>query len=62
MNPNRARPATMHIPPAKIESTPARAIASSGSPAASGVMEAAISGASDESGPSTRMRLGPKTA
>ncbi len=62
MKPKRARPATMQIPPARIESMPASTMASSGSPAASGTIVAAISGASDESGPSTRIRLGPKMA
>ncbi len=42
---------------------PARAIAVAGSPpASSGTMAAKISGETDESGPRTRMRDGPKIA
>ena len=41
---------------------PASATSRSGSPAASGTIVAAMMAASDESGPSTRMRLGPKMA
>ena len=41
---------------------PASAIARAGSPADSGSTTAAMIAASEESGPSTRMRLGPKMA
>ena len=41
---------------------PASATRRSESPAASGTIVAAMMAASDESGPSTRMRLGPKMA
>jgi hypothetical protein len=40
----------------------ASATARAGSPAESGNTTARITGASDESGPRTRMRLGPKSA
>ena len=52
------------IAPVIRASTEASATARSGSPPAtiSGVIVAAIIGPSDESGPSTRIRDGPKTA
>ena len=62
MNPKRSRPAATHSTPAMTASMPASATACSGSPAARGMIVAAISGASDESGPRTRIRLGPKIA
>ena len=52
----------MHRPPVNRASMPANATRRSGSPAASGTMVAAIMAANEESGPSTRMRLGPKMA
>ncbi len=62
MNPNRAIPAAAMSAPTRRARRPARPIAVALSPAASGTTAAAISGASDESGPRTRIRDGPKTA
>ena len=46
----------------RIASSPASAMARSASPAANGRIEAPMIGASDESGPSTRIFDGPTTA
>ena len=64
MKPRCARPATVMTTPTRSASTDARATALAGSPpaSASGAMVAAIIGPSEESGPSTRMRDGPKSA
>jgi hypothetical protein len=62
INPKRASPAITHSRPEKIASMPARATASDSLPAASGKMAAAISGAREESGPRTRILLGPTRA
>jgi hypothetical protein len=62
MNPSLASAASTHSRPEKIASMPARATASSGLPAARGRIAAAISGASEESGPRTRILLGPRIA
>ena len=62
MKPKRASPARMHRPPVIKASIPASATNRSGSPAANGTIVAAMMAASDESGPNTRMRLGPKMA
>ena len=55
-------PAVTQIAPTRIASMPARPIACDSLPAASGIMAAAIIGPSDESGPSTKFRDGPKRA
>jgi hypothetical protein len=62
MKPKRASPASTHSPPERIASMAARATACSSLPAARGRMAAAIRGAREESGPRTRIRLGPTTA
>jgi hypothetical protein len=62
MNPKRAKPASMHSAPDRMASTPARATAFASLPAAKGRIAAAISGASEESGPRTRILLGPTRA
>ncbi len=62
MKPNLKMPAATQMRPVMIESIPASAIARAGSPAASGSTTAAMIPASEESGPRTRMRLGPKRA
>ena len=64
MNPNLAAPAKTMIPPTRSASIEARATARTGSPPApaSGRIVAAIIGPSDESGPSTRILDGPKSA
>ena len=51
----------MHTTPVRMARSPAAATAWASS-AASGAMATAISGTSDESGPITRMRDGPKIA
>ena len=60
--PSLASPATMPIRPTAMAIAPASATARAGSPADSGSSTARISAASDESGPITRMRLGPNSA
>ncbi|CAB5003726.1 unannotated protein [freshwater metagenome] len=55
-------PAATAISPAPIESALANATARSGLPAARGTMVAAMSGASDESGPNTKILEGPNAA
>jgi hypothetical protein len=62
MAPSRSAPAAMHTPPASRLMVDARAIAVAGSPAASGTTTAAMTGASDESGPRTSRRFGPTAA
>ena len=62
MKPSRMTPARMQISPETIAMAPARATARIGSPAESGRTMARMIGASEESGPSTRMRLGPNRA
>ena len=52
----------MQTRPETIAITPASATARSGSPPESGSTTARITAASAESGPSTRMRLGPNSA
>ena len=61
-NPSLANPAPMQISPVNSAIAPASATARAGSPADSGSTTARISAASDESGPSTMMRLGPNSA
>jgi len=55
-------PAAMHTRPETIAIALASATARAPSPAASGSTTPRITGASAESGPSTRMRLGPNRA
>ena len=55
-------PATTHTAPDTIAIAPASATARCGSPAASGATTARMTAASEESGPSTMMRLGPNSA
>ena len=62
MNPKRASPAATHINPAMIDIAPAMATASAELAAASGRIVATSNGVSDESGPSTMIRDGPKIA
>jgi hypothetical protein len=62
MNPKRESPASTHNRPERIASRPARATASASLPAAKGRIAAAISGAREESGPRTRILLGPTRA
>ena len=64
MNPSLNTPPRTVIPPTMRASIEASATARAGSPLAptSGKIVAAIIGPSDESGPSTRIREGPKTA
>ena len=62
MKPNFASPATMQMTPEKIANTPAIAIACRGSPLDNGSIVAEISGIRAESGPNTKIRLGPKMA
>ena len=52
----------MHTTPDTTAIRPATATARTGSPPDSGSTTARISAASEESGPSTRMRLGPNSA
>ena len=60
--PARTIPAPKLNRPATRARPPARATAWAESPAASGTTVTAMSAASDESGPRTRIRLGPKMA
>jgi hypothetical protein len=62
MKPSLATPAPIVTSPTRTASIPARAIAISSLPAASGTIVAAIIGPSDESGPSTRIGDGPTRA
>ena len=62
MNPRRPSPTRMHTVPDTIAIIPAMAMARAGSPPDSGRTTARMTAASDESGPSTRMRLGPNSA
>jgi hypothetical protein len=62
MKPRRARPAATQTTPETIAIIPATETARSGSPAESGITTARITAASAESGPRTRIRLGPNTA
>ena len=64
MKPSRATPARTVIAPVMSASAEASATARAGSPLAPtiGRIVAAIMGPSEESGPSTRIRDGPKTA
>ncbi len=62
MKPSLARPAPTVTSPTMSASIPARAIAISWLPAASGRIVAAIIGPSDESGPRTRIGDGPTRA
>ena len=55
-------PPNSRIAPTMIARSPASATARASSPRASGRIAAAMIGASAESGPSTRMRDGPKSA
>jgi len=52
----------MHTAPDTRAITPATATARCGSPADKGSTTERINGASEESGPNTRIRLGPNTA
>ena len=62
-NPSLRNPATSKMRPTRTARIPARASAVSGSPVtANGATAAAIRGASDESGPRTRIFDGPTTA
>ena len=60
--PRRRMPPSSRIAPTMIASSPASATARSSLPSARGRTDAAMIGASAESGPSTRMRDGPNTA
>ncbi|MNI26616.1 hypothetical protein D3C73_803260 [compost metagenome] len=60
--PSLARPARIHTAPETMAIAAASAIARCGSPPDSGRITARITAAKDESGPSTRMRLGPNNA
>ena len=60
--PRRRRPPSRRIAPTMIASSPASATARSSLPSARGRTDAAMMGASAESGPSTRTRDGPNTA
>ena len=60
--PSLARPISRAHRPERMDSMPASAMARSTLPAAMGRINAAMTAASVESGPSTMMRLGPKTA
>ncbi|MNP82665.1 hypothetical protein D3C76_1813830 [compost metagenome] len=62
IKPSRATPARMHTVPDTIAIMPARATARCGSPPDNGKITARITAANDESGPSTRIRLGPNSA
>ena len=62
MNPRRSTPAAMQTRPVTMAIRLATMIARAGSPADSGSTTAKITAASEESGPSTRMRLGPSKA
>ena len=62
-NPSLPRPSPISISPTSNASMPASTIAEWGSPVtSSGVIAAKISGDTDESGPSTSTRDGPKIA
>ena len=62
MNPRRITPIRMHTSPETTAIRLATATARSGSPTESGKTTARMTGAREESGPSTRMRLGPNSA
>ena len=62
MKPSRANPAAMQTAPETIAIMLARATARIGSPPESGKITARITAASEESGPRTRIRLGPNSA
>jgi hypothetical protein len=62
MNPNRKKPARIHTTPDTTAIMPAKATARVGSPPECGNTTASITAARAESGPSTRMRLGPNSA
>jgi hypothetical protein len=62
MKPRRASPAPTHRAPDTIAIIPPIATARCGSPADSGSTTARITAASAESGPRTRIRLGPNSA
>ena len=62
MKPRRRMPPTTSRAPIRIASSPARATARCGSPAAKGSTLAPMIGASDESGPRTMIRDGPTSA
>ena len=60
--PSRRTPNAMHSVPETSARPAARSPARAGSPSMRGAIVAAMIGASDESGPSTRTGLGPRTA
>ncbi len=60
--PKRARPVARQTRPDTMAMAPASATARSGLPFERGRTTARIRGAREESGPRTRIRLGPKTA
>src|SRR6478735_10804309 len=62
MNPRCSNPIRMHTAPDTIAIIPASATARPGSPAESGNTTDRITAASAESGPNTKMRLGPNSA
>ena len=62
MKPSFSTPARMQITPDTMARAPAMATARAGSDADCATTTARMRGASEESGPSTRMRLGPNTA
>ena len=62
MKPSRANPAATQTVPETIAIMLASATARIGSPPESGNTTAMITAASEESGPRTRMRLGPNSA
>jgi len=61
ITPTRRYPAAMHTRPAMMLRADASATAVAGSPAASGRITTAITGAREESGPRTSCLLGPNT-
>ncbi len=62
MKPRRSNPAPMHTSPETSAMALAMEIARIGSPLDSGSTSARMMAASAESGPNTRMRLGPNSA
>ncbi|MNN27212.1 hypothetical protein D3C81_1407410 [compost metagenome] len=62
MKPRRAIPARIHTAPDTIAIMPARAMARCGSPPDRGSTTARMTAAREESGPITRIRLGPNNA
>jgi hypothetical protein len=61
-NPRRVTPTRMHTAPDTTAIIPAKATARAGSPFERGSTTPRMTAASEESGPRTRIRLGPNTA